>query len=210
MVGRVKRKIRWLLWPAACLLAGAANAQALPSVFGVQLGAPVTLPECRRMEGMPLSSSGMPAYELEQPNICARQPYQLSTVPLRVVDVYFPQEAKPEISSVNMIVAYLAKDDDKVIGIEASTPGNAAAAYIIAQLTAKFGKPTQVIDDHQVVGNVSIATKHVIWKHPGFTVDYQSADPFGPRVGKLLVSTGDYDRLKKEGAATEAAKRTPL
>jgi hypothetical protein len=208
MVGMVKRRIKWwLLLPAGCLSAGAANAQDLPSVFGLQLGAPVTLPECRRMEGMP---GDAPFYYLDQAVTCAELPRQLTKSPFRDVEVHFPCDKTPEISAVNLIGTYLSKDSDKVIGIEVATPGYAAVALVIAQLTAKFGKPTAVDDDRQVVGGISVAAKHFIWKRNGFTVDYRSVDPSDSKVGALLVSTDQYDRLENEGVAADAARRTPL
>lgn len=209
MVGRVKRKIKWLLLPAACLSAGAASAQTLPSVFGLQLGAPVTLPECQHMEGVPAGSNGVPAYEMAQPVTCVQQPYELGWAALRQGTVVFTREQTPELSAANMIGVYFSKGSDKVIAIEAATPGYEGAAYIIAQLTAKFGKPTSADEDRRIVGKVSVLAKHVVWKRNGFTVDYQSVAS-SVRAGELLVSTDEYDRLASAGDAAQNAKRTPL
>lgn len=208
-MGKAKRKVRWLLLPAACLSAGAANAQTLPSVFGQQLGKPVALPECQHMEGVPAGSDGVPAYEMEQPVTCVQQPYELRWAALREGTVVFTREQTPELSSDNTIGVYFSKDSDKVIAIQAATPGYEGAAYIIAQLTAKFGKPTSTDEDRRIVGKIPVLAKHVVWKRSGFTVDYQSVAS-SVRAGDLLVSTDEYDRLASEGDAARAAKRTPL
>jgi len=208
-MGKAKRKVRWLLLPAACLSAGAASAQTLPSVFGLQLGAPVTLPECQHMEGVPAGSDGVPAYEMKQPVTCVQQPYELGWAALREGTVVFTREQTPELSSDNTIGVYFSKDSDKVIAIQAATPGYEGAAYIIAQLTAKFGKPTSTDEDRRIVGKIPVLAKHVVWKRSGFTVDYQSVAS-SVRAGDLLVSTDEYDRLASEGDAARAAKRTPL
>jgi len=210
MLGRAKRVITGLVLPAACLSAAAANAQELPVVFGVQLGAPVTLPECLRLDGATPDADGRVYYHVDQAVTCAGLPYHMARSPFRGADVHFSREEKPEIISTNMIGVYLSKDGDKVVAIETGTPGYAAAALIIVRLTAKFGKPTVVDDDRQVVGGISVPTKHLIWKRSGFTVDYRSADSFDTKEGSLLVSTDEYDRLTKEAAADRAAKRTPL
>lgn len=205
----MKSKIKGLLLPLACLSPGAANAQALPSVFGVQLGVPVTLPECPHLKGAAPEPDGRPAYAMEKPVTCAELPFNLSRARIREVSIFFPFEAKPELSLVRMIGAYVPDDSDNVIAIDAATPGYTAAAYIIAQLTAKFGKPTTVDEDREIYHGVSIPTKHVIWKRVGFTVDYQSfADDISS--GELLVSTDEYDRLIREGETARDAKRTPL
>jgi len=209
MVDRAKRKIRWLLLPAACLSAGAANAQTLPSVFGQQLGAAVTLPECQHLEGVPAGSDGVPAYDPEQPVTCVQRPYELGWAALRRGTVVFTREQTPELSSGDMIGVYFSKDSDKVIAIEAATPGYEGAPYIIAQLTAKFGKPTSIDEDRRIVGKISVLSKHVVWKRSGFTVDYQSVAS-SVRAGELLVSTDEYDRLASAGDAAQNAKRTPL
>ncbi len=210
MLGRAKRVITGLVLPAACLSAAAANAQELPVVFGVQLGAPVTLPECVRLEGETPNADGRIYYHVDQATTCAGLPFRRPNSPFRGADVQFSREEKPEITSTDMIGLDFSKDSDKVIGIETGTPGYAAAALIIAQLTAKFGKPTVVDDDRQVVGGISVPTKHLIWKRSGFTVDYQSVYPFYTKEGRILVSTDEYDRLAREAAADRAAKRTPL
>jgi hypothetical protein len=210
MLDRAKRVLTGLVLPAACLSAAAANAQELPVVFGVQLGAPVTLPECLRQDGSTPDADGRVYYYVDQAVTCAGLPYQLPKSPFRDADVHFSREETPEIISTNMIGIHLSKDSDKVIGIETGTPGYAAAALIIARLTAKFGKPTVVDDDRQVVRGISVPTKHLIWKRSGFTVDYQSASPFDTKEGSILVSTDEYDRLARGAAADSAAKRTPL
>lgn len=210
MLGRSKRVITGLVLPAACLSAAAANAQELPVVFGVQLGAPVTLPECVRLDGATPNADGRIYYHVDQATTCAGLPYRTLNSPFRAADMHFSSEEKPEIVLSNIMGLYFSKDGNKVIGIEAGTPGYAAAVLIIAQLTAKFGKPTVADEDRQVVRGISVQTKHLIWKRTGFTVDYQSANPFATTEGSILVSTDEYDRLAREGAADRAAKRTPL
>ena len=209
MVGRAKREIRWLLLLAACLSAGTANAQTLPSVFGVQLGAPVTLPECQHLEDVPADSNGVPAYKMEQPVTCVQLPFELDWAALKEGTVVFTREQTPELSVANMIGVYFSKNSDKVIAIQAATPGYEGAAYIIAQLTAKFGKPTSTDEEGRIVGKISVLSKHVVWKRSGFKVDYQSVAS-SVRAGELLVSTDEYDRLASAGDAASAAKRTPL
>ncbi len=202
--------IKWLLLPAAYLAAGAANAQALPTVFGVQLGTPVTLPECQHIEGAPPGPDGMPLYKTKQPATCVTRPRQLTRSPFREADIFFPHDKTPELSVVDLIGTYLSKSSDNVIAIEAATPGYARADWIIAQLTAKFGKPIQVLESRRIIDDVPVPAKHAVWRGKGFTVDYQSFAPSDASSGELLVSTDEYDRLAIDDLEAKDAKKTPL
>jgi hypothetical protein len=210
MAGEMKSNIKWLLLPAACLSAGAAHAQALPSVFGVQLEAPVTLPECQPLDDTPPPPNEIRDYRTVQPVTCAGRPYQLTNSPFRRGDIWFPHDQKPELCSEDLINAFFSKDGNKVLAVEASTPAFDHADWIIAQLTAKFGKPTSVVELEQMDDGILVPTKHVVWKRTGFTVDYRSVAIGGHNEGDLLVSTDEYDRLEREYATTQSAKRTPL
>src|SRR5690348_13407334 len=118
-----------------------AAAAALPSILGLQLGAPPPLPECERMALAHPHADGSPApYTFPQSRECIEH----ADAPTGGVDrgmIYFPPGAMAGIMSFNWV-------GDMLIGGRLASLGMATldynhADYIVAQLTAKFGKPDQ-------------------------------------------------------------------
>lgn len=202
----ITRMIKWLLLPAACLSASAANAQQLPTVVGQQLGAPVSLPECKRHDYPFIGPDDPPSYFTEQTVTCFELPTQLTDLPFRRGSIDLPQGVAPLFIVGDGLFTYFSGTSDRVIAIEATTLDYTNADFIIRELTTKFGKPTATELDSDVVDGVEIKWKHAIWKRPGYTVNYRAVAYTGTRHGQLLISTDEYDRIN----AAEASKRTAL
>lgn len=203
-----------LLVFAALLAIGQAPAVAasdvLPTVFGIQLGAPVSLPECKRPDLPGLPPSEIASYEPVQDTTCRTQPIQLTNSPFRRASVMFPHDKEPLIIVADQVSTYFAAGSDGVIAVEASTPSYGRAENIVAELMAKFGKPTVDRIDKQVVHATPLPSRHVVWHRPGFTVDYQSISDDDVRYGELMIRTDAYDKIDGADTLERGSRRTPL
>ena len=193
----------------ALALLSLAQAQPLPTVFGIQLGAPVSLRECKiKKLSFELPPGSPPNYDLDQPEVCAEQPMQLRDSPFQKAIVHFPPDQAPEIIVADMVGLYLW--EGKVVAIEAETPNPDLAPSVIATLTTKFGKPSSTRYDNQYIDGNAVPSQHVVWQLPGATVDYWAISTWGIDSGALLVSMPAYDQIKSKDEKAKADKRVPL
>jgi hypothetical protein len=173
-----------------------AAAAALPTILGLQLGAPVPLPECERMQ--PIAGETTTPYKASQSRECIE--------PAEGV-IYFPPETMPTLmaapySGIRLIDGKLAK-------IGAATLDYNHADFIVAQLTAKFGKPDEDSMSSEDINSISVPSRVVIWKRPGWRAEYHSV---GDTVEYGYVEVKTDAELAAEAAADSAreAQKTPF
>jgi hypothetical protein len=184
--------------------AAAAAAPALPVVFGMQLGAPIDLPECARApEKYPTPGQPSP-YRTDQVRTCEMLPPPLTPTK---GGVWFDPAKIPEIVAGNIVGVTI--EDGRLEAITAMTLGDSNAPAIVDKLTAKFGAPTNTSTETVIVSRVPLTGQRIVWVRPGFVVEYDTASTELNR-GHLTIETA---RAHQERVAREArrdAERTPL
>jgi len=191
----------------ALVLANSASAAdgPLPSIFGQQLGAPVSLPECQRMVLTYPHPDGSPApYETGQAVTCQQMPESVlpETGAIRFTSTQLPAILKEKLVVTSII-------DGRLNGVYAATQGYENADLIVEQLTAKFGKPTQVEAESVMIDTIARQGKVFEWKQSGYAVEYHTLSRH-EGYGTLDIETdlGRDHRLQRK--AKRDAERTPL
>ena len=186
---------------ALALLLAAAPLPALPSVFGLQLGAPVALPECRFAV---INGKTMDIYASVQDRMCQYLP---STTMPTDGTVYFPPAEMPAVSSFNEIGTRIF--DGKLEAIYFDTSSYASKDRIIGQLSEKFGKPDTVYAENTVLHGTPLPSAAAIWRRPGFTVVYHSIAN-SVTSGQVRIETDRAIAARDAEAHADGAKRTAL
>jgi hypothetical protein len=168
------------------LLAVAAASAAAPpdmAVFGVQLGKPLSYPEC---------TWGPEDAE----HLCMGTSTQRGAGVSRV-GVYFPDTNAPLITKVARIdVTVFA---GKVVAISFDTDGTSSTSLVLSALTEKYGQPSSKhAEAAQTAMGAQVEAISAEWKLSGLTVVYKNV------AGR--IDTGNVEITTPEGtAATKAA-----
>jgi hypothetical protein len=128
--------LRGVIVAIAVLFSVAANAQDL-TVFGFELGKPLSLPECpatRTPVGATKFYEEIPAYT------CFQEPRKFNGygIPARMV-VFGKSEAPPFVRYWRFVAL---EHGGVLIGVRFGTNGASSQDLVISQLTAKYGKPS--------------------------------------------------------------------
>jgi hypothetical protein len=183
-----------------------AMAAALPTIFGLQFGAPVTLPECVHAL-LPGGRYSAAAYATRQIRTCQRRLEVLTGSPSDGVSIVFPVEKMPLILGLPDLLLTIV--DNKLEGISAATLSYRSADAIIDQLVEKFGPPDRRTDDMYVIGLRSVAGPRLYWAGEGYRIEYHAIDG-RPDYGWLHIAT-DKARAASDAKDREIEKkRTPL
>lgn len=175
-------------------------AAALPSIMGIQLGAPITLPECVRMRGA-MSEHYDPGQSEECFEYYNERPGEA------FVFVNMPISKTPSISGFNKYTVALIGGTAQSLSI--STLDHNRADYIVAQLSAKFGNPTTDEPDEVVIQHIALTGRRVEWVRPGFTVQYDSINR-SLEHGLVLIMTDAAAAADKARRDESRSKATPL
>lgn len=195
--------------PAAAQAQTARAAVAAPSapwtVFGLELGKPVALPECKHkiLAGGFVSQT----YEDNPVQVCHEPDIQLSDAPWRRGWVHFPKDRSPLIIRGTFGNTHIVAG--KLEGLSFDTPGYASSKGIIGELTEKFGRPTSVRPITATPSGVPIPALHAEWRLPGLYVSYRSID-YSVEYGELLIETPVLSNLRRAKDVSEVARRTKL
>lgn len=194
--------MKWLLLPAAWMLVGATDSGPLPSVFGIQLGVPLSVPECQTMAGHP------DWYDVSQPRTCFHKPVTLNDHYLPTNEIDFADDATPLMVKYARIYAYVI--DGKVAGIEFVTDGVDVQDYVLVELVKKFG-PADGVNHSAAVGPFgrTVSVLDAKWSKGGYTVTFEGA---GDKLnyGWVKVLTPPVIAANKAGDDAQAAKRPSL
>jgi hypothetical protein len=183
-----------------------AMAAALPTIFGFQFGAPVTLPECVHS----LLSNGRysaVAYAAHQIRLCQQQSETSTDQTSTGRSVTFPVDQMPLILGLPNIL--LTVMDDKLEAMSAATLNFRTADVIIDQLVEKFGPPTERTEVAFPIGLRSVMGAQLLWIREGYRIEYHA---IGNSLdhGWLYIET-DKARARSEARQREIEKkRTPL
>ena len=179
----------------------------LPSVFGLQLGAPIALPECVRMVATVTEPGVRPPYRPDQNRTCQRLPREYGPTSANDGAIVFAPGARPEIVGSNAVGVTVI--DGRLEGISAITLSYNVAAEIVRQLTSKFGPPSGTGSETVEVEHIPVRGAWTRWDRPGFTVEYHTTDVTIDH-GLLLVETGKARALREAKEKAADAARTPL
>lgn len=190
----------------AALVAMAASA-ALPTVFGLQLGAPVTLPECARVVAAIPDPGRKPPYRPDQTETCQQSPGEHGQASANSGAVVFQVGRRPEIVGSDVIGTTII--GGSLEGISAVTLSHNVSEEIVRQLSGKFGPPTGRGVETVEVDHIPVQAAWARWDRAGFAVEYHAIDD-RMENGLLIVETAKAKaaRLAREKAAD--ATRTPL
>lgn len=177
----------------------------LPVVFGIQLGAPAALPECKRMVLTYPHPDGSPApYETVQPATCQQMPEAAAPTSGAVV---FTREQMPSILYGKLVVTAII--DGRVQGLYAATLGLRNSDTVISQLTSKFGQPSSASDEKVMIDGIAVSGKVIEWERPGYSVEYHTVR-YSADYGQLMVETTEGHDHRLQVARDRDAQRTPL
>lgn len=206
---------------ASLVLVGTAQAQQTPdTIFGMELNAPISIPECQydRKSRTYFPAEGS-CYKRDQIRnqkgklVDAEDP--LSNERL---EIYFAHKSRPAIVAGSSIWATTKGGELASVGTR--TGGIDTQAQNLAQLEEKFGKPTRV--ERPSLQNVMGATYEGLvaeWELPSGTyVKLESPDMSlakirgfgGLNVGTLSILTASVRAKRETEQEAEASQRTKL
>ena len=169
----------------------------LPVVFGLQLGAPVTLPECVRDEYW--------GYRSVQPRNCEEKPNEI-TPTSGLID--FVPAQMPAILGFNALQTRIL--DGRLEALYGHTLSDNNAEAIVAELTAKFGPPTSQREDTTSIRGIVLPILHATWVRPGYVVDYRSTSRTHFEYGLLSIETDKGHAYEVERDRAAEVERVPL
>lgn len=210
-----------VLVPVFCLVGFAANAQQSPdTVFGLELGATLSIPECQLNKRTRVYTP--------EAGACFRRD-QVRDQRGRLVDaegalgderlkIYFAYDSRPTIVADFNIRGTVRAG--KLTSIGTRTGGVRTQAQDLAQLEDKYGKPTR-LQPQSLQNAMGAKYEGVIaeWERPsGTLVRLESPDmdlamlrtAGGPNVGTLSVLTAPIRAEQDAREKADEAKRTPL
>ncbi len=174
------------------------------TIFGIDLGKPLSLPECRKE-----TKYGMTQYEFLPETMCFQfEKYIPIGYKQNVKTVQFPSKVAPEIMMGDKLT--LLEIDGNVEGLEFNTRGIMTQDGVIAALVEKFGKPTKFVNEkvQNKMGAVydSIYSK---WVKKNLTIEF-----YGTFLrltdGRVYIDTDKAANLRKKWLQEETAQKTKL
>lgn len=168
------------------------------TVFGLTLGAPLTLPECtQRMIGTTA------VYETYQSVTCAQKPHPMNTYgqPVRVID--FPKATKPLILSNFYLIAL--ESGGNLVGVRFATNGISDQEFDLTVLTNKYGKPTSIVRN-KVQNKMGAVFESIeaSWNFSDLTVTLKGSNG-ELNFGEITVDTPIASKLRKDWIEKELA-----
>lgn len=142
------------------------------SVFGVELGKPITLPECPYKQ----LSDGMKLYDVMPKLTCVHDPHPLQGYGQPPRELSFGRDEVPAI--VKNWTAFLLQDENgNVIGFHFLTRGIETQDAVLAQLKAKYGAPSK-IEPRSIRTAVGgpFDTFDAQWTLPDLVVEFQATN----------------------------------
>jgi hypothetical protein len=155
------------------------------NVFGLELGKPVSLPNCN-YKTLPGGTVSKYTFENDPINACHEPDIQLSDAPWRRGYVNFPVAKTPLILPING--GFTLVVDGKLEGLRFSTLSYANTDAIMRELTTKFGRPTSVTNTVSTVSGIAVPARWAEWKLPDLYVSYRNIDT-DMKYGFLEIET---------------------
>jgi len=187
------------------MIAALLAAAQLPSVFGLQLGAPVSLPTCQ--PEMIYDQPSTDLYKEDQPQTC-QTPVKTNAIWYYPQGkVIFPIKSMPEIMGYQEVTTFVI--DGKVEGLSFATLGPSVDDQIIRRLSDKFGKPTFVGEDAGNPRARFIAAKQARWEAAGYWVEYHNMTQDAAN-GWVRIETDKARAMREQKQQSEQQQRVPL
>lgn len=178
----------------------------LPVVFGIALGQPIDLPECKHLVD-PNGDISPYLYERDPAVTCYETDIQLSDATWRRGMVHFPVQRAPLIIHGN--AGFTLVVDGKVEGLQFDTQGPSNVGAIVRELTGKFGRPTSTDNITSVISSIPFPAVEVQWRLANLYVQYISAER-SVEYGWLLIETAKMHALRVRKEDGDKALRTAL
>jgi len=137
------------------------------TIFGIEFGKPLTLPECSFS-----LAAGSKFYDASQQSICGEtaQPDR-TTAGVSWSRVTFPTDKAPLIAKWSYVNAYTYRGI--VEGVEFPTAGVSSQEVVLTQLKQKFGQPTSLrVGTAQNAMGAAFKTYDAEWQLPNLRVTF--------------------------------------
>ncbi|QOR55216.1 MAG: hypothetical protein SHS37scaffold296_33 [Burkholderiales phage 68_11] len=194
---------RFAIAALAAALAGSSGAEPLPpSVFGLELGRPLALPECAYR-----ATRGGKNYDAITKFTCYEDKHELNGYGEPVRRVNFKPEESPVYIKWQRLFALEA--DGMLIGIDFLTPGVQAQEIVLAALRQKFGEPTTLaVRKAKTLQGAEFDSLSAVWALPALIVRLEGTTD---RIdtGRVTIDTPAADALRQSwDKQREAPRRT--
>lgn len=173
------------------------------TVFGFELGKPLTLPEC------PFKMVGTAKlYDLTPAQTCTQAPIKINTYGQPVRRIIFSKAEAPDIVKNWQMIALEA--DGNLVGIEFFTIGAASQELVYQTLTQQYGSPTR--KNVSTVGNGFGASAQAIsasWVTKQIDVTFDGMLDRLDR-GRVLIDTPEATTIRQQWDNADNSSRRTL
>lgn len=185
------------------LVATPASATQPSSIFGIELGKPLSLPDCSAT-----MAAGMKLYDTLQRVECREDAHPDRAEGVTWSRVQFPPDRAPLIAKWTYVNAYMI--GGTVEGIEFPTAGISSQDVVLAQLKEKFGQPTTITTTlAQNAMGASFRVYEARWQSAALTVTFHGAlDTFDK--GRVEICSPRLCTVRAAATAAQRATRQGL
>jgi hypothetical protein len=181
-----------------------AAARADMKVFGIQMGAPLSLPECSKLKGIGMylgtQSQWCWEFSLGMPQSKTFTPTPSDGTLL----IMFPASDPPSLVSTGPLMAEMRRGT--VVEINFRTSGVKDGPDILKALTGKYGKPSsQETREVQNAFGAKFQALAATWRLPGLVVDFDSA-PSRIDSGLVVIDLPSFRDERESDAKKSAGK----
>ncbi len=169
------------------------------TVFGFELGKPLTLPEC---EFKTVANTKM--YDVTPRNTCFEAAHTMNGYGVPVRRIVFSQQDVPKIVKNWNLIALEAHG--VLIGIRFATYGAASQELTLDQLTQKYGKPSAV-SQHAVQTALGAAFNAVLakWDFPDLSVTFDGIT-HSIDFGEVRIDLPEAVQMREEWAKQDSGR----
>jgi hypothetical protein len=171
-------------------------------VFGIQMAAPLSLPECSKLKGigMYLGTQSQWCWEF---SVGIPQSRTVTPTPSDgTLLIMFPAEDAPSLVSAAPLMVEMRHGT--VVGISFRTSGVKDGPEVLKALTSKYGQPSsQQSREVQNAFGAKFEAVSASWRLPGLVIDFDSA-PTRVDTGMVIIDLPSF-RTERESAATKSA-----
>ena len=173
------------------------------AIFGIELGKPLTLPECSYQIG-----GGMKLYDTVQQAKCKEDQRPDRAIGVTWTPVNFPADQAPVIAKWTYVNAYML--NGIVEGIEFPTAGVSSQYVVLTQLKQKFGAPSAVSTrSAQNAMGAAFSVIEAEWHTGAITVSFHGAlDQFDK--GRVEICDKPLCDVRRAAAQATQSQRQGL
>lgn len=177
------------------------------TVFGLELGKPLSIPMCKH-KVLPGGYVSQFTYEDDPAETCYEPDIELNGAPpWRRGNVDFPLKRIPLIVHGSTGFTFIV--DGKLEGLQFDTLNHGSTSEIIEELSEKFGRPTSVTRFTANPSGIPVPATHAEWQLPNLYVSYRNIDS-SVEYGSLLIETTVMQAARRTYDKAQDAARTKL